>query len=165
MGGGSILSLYQRFGKFTLPLLKKYTKQILLGLEYLHLNGIIHRDIKGANILVDTHGTCKLADFGSSKILTGLINNEQSFVGTPNWMAPEAIRQDNAACGRFADIWSLGCTVIEMATGRPPWQESMQRNHYQTMRQIGDGSIEIPYPSEDGELRDFLQKCLKYARE
>ena len=72
--------------------------------------------------MVDNNGICKLADFGASKRLDLLKNTaEQSLKGTPYWMAPEVIRQ--AGYGRQADIWSVGCTVIEMATGRPPWSE------------------------------------------
>ena len=88
----------------------------------LYSHRIVHRDIKGGNILVDNNGICKLADFGASKRLDLLKNTaEQSLKGTPYWMAPEVIRQ--AGYGRQADIWSVGCTVIEMATGRPPWSE------------------------------------------
>ncbi|XP_076931976.1 mitogen-activated protein kinase kinase kinase 3-like [Bidens hawaiensis] len=74
---------------------KMYTKQLLLGLDYLHNNGIMHRDIKGANLLVDNKGCIKLADFGALKQVVEL--------ETPYWVAH--------------DIWSVGCTIIEMATG------------------------------------------------
>ena len=99
-----------------------YTRQILTGLEYLHANRIIHRDIKGANILVDSDGVVKLADFGASKQLQNVMSatgDLHSLKGTPYWMAPEVIKQTGH--GRQADIWSVGCTVIEMLTGKPPW--------------------------------------------
>jgi serine/threonine protein kinase len=95
-----------------------YTKQILEGLEYLHVNNIVHRDIKGSNVLVDRNGVCKLADFGNSKRLY-CTKNDNQIKGTAHWMAPEVIKQ--LKYGRFSDIWSLGCTIIEMATGSPPW--------------------------------------------
>jgi serine/threonine protein kinase len=94
----------------------------LLGLEYLHYNNIVHRDIKAANILLRDDGKCQLADFGSSKkIIETNKNDTKSFCGTPYWMAPEIIKQTGH--NRFADIWSLGCTVYEMIAGEPPWKE------------------------------------------
>ena len=92
-----------------------YTQQILEGRQYLHLNRIIHRDIKGANILVDREGTCKLADFGNSIRLINLKGNKDVTKGTSYWMAPEVVKFGK--CSRFSDIWSLGCTVYEMLTG------------------------------------------------
>jgi hypothetical protein len=120
--GGSITSLLQKFGPFAESMVAVYTKQILTGLEYLHANRIIHRDIKGANILVDSDGVVKLADFGASKQLQNVMSatgDLHSLKGTPYWMAPEVIKQTGH--GRQADIWSVGCTVIEMLTGKPPW--------------------------------------------
>ncbi|KAI5429142.1 hypothetical protein KIW84_033944 [Lathyrus oleraceus] len=102
---------------------RTYTKQLLEGLEYLHNNGIIHRDIKGANILVDNKGCIKLADLGASRKVVELatINGAKSMKGTPHWMSPEVILQTGYTTS--ADIWSVACTVIEMATGKPPWSQ------------------------------------------
>ncbi|KAG6732108.1 hypothetical protein I3842_01G161100 [Carya illinoinensis] len=124
--GGSISSLLGKFGSFPESVIRMYTKQLLLGLEYLHKNGIMHRDIKGANILVDNKGCIKLADFGASKKVVELatINGAKSMKGTPYWMAPEVILQTGHSFS--ADIWSVGCTVIEMATGKPPWSQQYQ---------------------------------------
>ncbi|KAK3013021.1 hypothetical protein RJ639_009970 [Escallonia herrerae] len=124
--GGSISSLLGKFGSFPEAVIKMYTKQLLLGLDYLHKNGIMHRDIKGANILVDNKGCIKLADFGASKQVVELatISGAKSMKGTPYWMAPEVILQTGHSFS--ADIWSVGCTVIEMATGKPPWSEQYQ---------------------------------------
>ncbi|CAI0559870.1 unnamed protein product [Linum tenue] len=93
--GGSISSLLGKFGSFPESVIRMYTKQLLLGLAYLHNNGIMHRDIKGANILVDNKGCIKLADFGASKKVVELatINGAKSMKGTPYWMAPEVILQ------------------------------------------------------------------------
>ncbi|GJU77439.1 protein kinase, ATP binding site-containing protein, partial [Tanacetum coccineum] len=93
--GGSISSLLGKFGPFPEAVIRMYTKQILLGLDYLHKNGIMHRDIKGANILVDNKGCIKLADFGASKQVVELANGSgaKSMKGTPYWMAPEVILQ------------------------------------------------------------------------
>lgn len=121
---GSICSLLRKFGTFTEHVVAVYTKQILEGLCYLHNRRIIHCDIKGANILVDSNGIVKLTDFGSANIrLHGYEEDSEQHVlaGTPHWMAPEAARQ--ARVGRKADIWSVGCTIVEMLRGFPPWNE------------------------------------------
>lgn len=97
--------------------------QVLHGLLYLHEQGVIHRDIKGANILTTKEGLVKLADFGVASRTTGL--SESSVVGTPYWMAPEVIELSGATTA--SDIWSLGCTVIELLDGKPPY------NHLQPM--------------------------------
>ncbi|PKI74070.1 hypothetical protein CRG98_005548 [Punica granatum] len=93
--GGSISSLLGKFGAFPEAVIRNYTKQLLVGLEYLHKNGIMHRDIKGANILVDNKGCIKLADFGASKQVVELatISGAKSMKGTPYWMSPEVILQ------------------------------------------------------------------------
>ncbi len=93
--GGSIAELIKKYGAFHEKLIRIYTKQILEGLEYLHAHDVIHRDIKGANVLVDSEGVCKLADFGGSKRIYNSGEGEQLFslIGSPNWMAPEVIKQ------------------------------------------------------------------------
>ncbi len=118
--GGSIAKLLKRFGRFSEGVTRVYTAQILAGVEYLHRHCIMHRDIKGANILVDKNGTCKVGDFGAARSIRNMRpDGPPSLRGTPYWMAPEVIMQTGH--GRQADIWSLGCTVIEMLTGHPPW--------------------------------------------
>jgi len=121
--GGSVSELLKTFGAFPLNVVKNYTRQILHGLAYLHHNGIIHRDIKGGNILVDDDGTVKLADFGASTTLSNFENTQETTTikGTPYFMAPEVL--SSSKYGRKGDIWAVGCTMIEMFTGEPPWKD------------------------------------------
>ncbi|KAK5958792.1 Protein kinase of the Mitotic Exit Network [Knufia fluminis] len=114
---GSLHSISKNFGRFPENLVALYMSQALHGLLYLHDQGVIHRDIKGANILSTKNGLVKLADFGVASRTTGL--TESSVVGTPYWMAPEVIELTGATTA--SDIWSLGCTVIELLDGRPPY--------------------------------------------
>ncbi|XP_052188158.1 LOW QUALITY PROTEIN: mitogen-activated protein kinase kinase kinase NPK1-like [Diospyros lotus] len=158
--GGSISSLLGKFGSFPESVIRMYTKQLLLGLEYLHKNGIMHRDIKGANILVDNKGCIKLADFGASKKVVELatITGAKSMKGTPYWMAPEVILQTGHSFS--ADVWSVGCTVIEMATGKPPW--SQQYQEVAALFHIGTTKSHPPIPEHlSFEAKDFLLKCLQ----
>ncbi|KAK8704935.1 hypothetical protein V6N13_048547 [Hibiscus sabdariffa] len=158
--GGSISSLLGKFGSFPESVIRMYTKQLLLGLEYLHKNRIVHRDIKGANILVDNKGCIKLADFGASKKVVELatINGAKSMKGTPYWMAPEVILQTGHSFS--ADIWSVGCTIIEMATGKPPW--SQQYQEVAALFHIGTTKSHPPIPEHlSVEAKDFLLKCLQ----
>ncbi|XAR57224.1 Mitogen-activated protein kinase kinase kinase [Bertholletia excelsa] len=158
--GGSISSLLGKFGSFPESVIRMYTKQLLLGLEYLHRNGIMHRDIKGANILVDNKGCIKLADFGASKKVVELatMTGAKSMKGTAYWMAPEVILQTGHNFS--ADIWSVGCTVIEMATGKPPW--SQQYQEVAALFHIGTTKSHPPIPEHlSVEAKDFLLKCLQ----
>ncbi|CAD8146764.1 unnamed protein product [Paramecium pentaurelia] len=160
VSGGSVQTLLERFGCFRERLIKTYLKQILLGLSYLHAKNVIHRDIKGGNILIDNSGRCKLADFGSSKQLSDITHDTVgSICGTPNFMAPEVINQEQY--GKKADIWSLGCTIIEMATGQPPYSE--YKDAIAVMVRIGKSTQPPPIPSQlsSPEAKDFLSKCLQ----
>lgn len=139
--------------------IRKYCKEILKGLEYLHSHNIIHRDIKGANILVDKIGSCKLTDFGGSKVISEEIkfNNKLSFKGTPNWMAPETVKK--CEYSRYSDIWSLGCTLIEMVTGQPPWNGDNSMNVLYKILKT-DQPPEFPVGISK-TFKHFLSCCLK----
>ncbi|CAJ2630303.1 unnamed protein product [Trifolium pratense] len=157
--GGSISSLLGKFGSFPESVIRMYTKQILEGLEYLHNNRIIHRDIKGANILVDNKGCIKLADFGASRKVVELatMNGTKSMKGTPHWMSPEVILQTGYTTS--ADIWSVACTVIEMATGKPPWSQQYPQE-VSALFYIGTTRSHPPIPEHlSTEAKDFLLKC------
>jgi len=114
-------SICKSYGKFPENLVGVYMGQILLGLLYLHDQGVIHRDIKGANILTTKDGKVKLADFGVSTSTLAGADKEAQVVGTPYWMAPEIIQLSGATPA--SDIWSLGCTVIELLEGKPPYHK------------------------------------------
>jgi len=120
--GGSVAALLGRFGSFTLRVIQSYLSQTLAGLAYLHENDIIHRDVKGSNILVNDEGIVKLADFGASKKLGNLQANlmmTMTVRGTPYFMAPEVFEEKYSA---KADIWGIGCVVYQMITGSSPWK-------------------------------------------
>nr|XP_056717145.1 mitogen-activated protein kinase kinase kinase 19 [Euleptes europaea] len=122
--GGSISSIIHRFGPLPEIIFCKYTRQILHGVAYLHENHVVHRDIKGNNVMLMPNGVIKLIDFGCAKRLACVSLTDayseplKSVHGTPYWMAPEVINE--SGYGRKSDIWSIGCTVFEMATGKPP---------------------------------------------
>lgn len=157
--GGSIAKLLDQYITFPEDVIRSYTQQILEGLEYLHYHNLIHTDIKGANILVDENGNCKLSDFGGTTIIRPdkeSNTNCLDFKGTPNWMAPEIIKQQEHS--RYSDIWSLGCTIIEMCTGEPPWSE--YKNHLAAVYQILVTETPPKLPDNISKnLRNFLERC------
>ncbi|KAG8381307.1 hypothetical protein BUALT_Bualt06G0108800 [Buddleja alternifolia] len=158
VSGGSIYGILEQYGRLGESAIRSYTQQILSGLAYLHSKSIAHRDIKGANILVDPNGSVKLANFGIAKHIA-----EQSdppvLPASPYWMAPEAILNPNVR-HRAIDIWSLGCTVLEMATSRPPlsqyeWMVAMfKAGNHRELPIIPD------HLSNEG--KDFVGRCLQW---
>ncbi|XP_036385031.1 mitogen-activated protein kinase kinase kinase 4-like isoform X2 [Megalops cyprinoides] len=144
--------------------IRLYSKQITTATNVLHEHGIVHRDIKGANIFLTSSGLIKLGDFGCS---VKLKNNAQtmpgevnSTLGTAAYMAPEVItRAKGEGHGRAADIWSLGCVIIEMVTGKRPWHE--YEHNFQIMYRVGMGH-KPPVPEKlSAEGKDFLAHCLE----
>ncbi|KZT05856.1 Pkinase-domain-containing protein [Laetiporus sulphureus 93-53] len=121
--GGSIASCLRKYGSFDEDVTKSFTGQILDGLDYLHSKGILHRDLKADNILVETTGICKISDFGISKRTedVNVIGEYTSMQGSVFWMAPEVINSQQRGYNSKIDIWSVGCVVYEMWTGERPW--------------------------------------------
>ncbi|KAK8716331.1 hypothetical protein V6N13_043646 [Hibiscus sabdariffa] len=157
VSGGSIQKLLQEYGAFKEPVIQNYTRQILSGLAYLHGINTVHRDIKGANILVDPTGEIKLADFGMAKHITAC-GTMLSFKGSPYWMAPEVVMNTNGY-NLAVDIWSLGCTILEMATSKPPWS---RYEGVAAIFKIGNsrGMPEIP-DHLSNEAKSFIRLCLQ----
>jgi mitogen-activated protein kinase kinase kinase len=158
--GGSVQTMLNSYGALPEPLVRSFVRQILNGLSYLHNRDIIHRDIKGANILVDNKGTIKISDFGISKkleasnILSGANNNKHrpSLQGSVFWMAPEVVKQTSYT--RKADIWSLGCLVVEMMTGTHPFPDCTQ---LQAIFKIGGSKAAPTIPEHASEeAKTFL---------
>ncbi|KAJ5674110.1 hypothetical protein N7462_009549 [Penicillium macrosclerotiorum] len=125
ISGGSIGSCLRKHGKFEESVVKSLTRQTLDGLAYLHDMGILHRDLKADNILLDLDGTCKISDFGISKKTDNIYGNDvtNSMQGSVFWMAPEVIQSQGQGYSAKVDIWSLGCVVLEMFAGRRPWSK------------------------------------------
>uniref|UniRef100_A0A3P8R587 Mitogen-activated protein kinase kinase kinase 3 n=1 Tax=Astatotilapia calliptera TaxID=8154 RepID=A0A3P8R587_ASTCA len=163
MPGGSVKDQLKAYGALTENVTRKYTRQILEGMSYLHSNMIVHRDIKGANILRDSAGNVKLGDFGASKRLQTICMSGtgiRSVTGTPYWMSPEVISGEGY--GRKADVWSLGCTVVEMLTEKPPWAE------YEAMAAIFKIATQptnplLPSHTSD-QARDFIRSIFVEAK-
>ena len=171
--GGSVRQLLERQHPHGLPapLLAQYALQTLSGLHFLHEHMVIHRDLKGENLLLANaeHKLVKIADFGSSHELGNetLSHDVAAIRGSPYWMSPEHIL--GARCGRKADVWSFACVLLEMLTGVPPWtygpgQEpaSGQFAVFQLLSKIVDSPTPPPMPPAEEmppHLHELLHEC------
>jgi len=156
---GSLRKILRSFGPVSEPLIRNYISQALLGLEYLHGKGVIHRDIKCDNLLLTKSGGVKLADFG---VATKVKHNADDMapeeaLGSPYWIAPEIIEMESSptpAC----DIWSTGCTTIELFTGEPPNIEMPTMSAMFAI--VSQGITDLP-ENASPDLTDFLRCCLQ----
>lgn len=163
--GGSVQTMLNSYGALREPLIRSFCRQIVTGLAYLHGRDIVHRDIKGANILVDNKGGIKISDFGISKKMDGISTlkgpmnskNRPSLQGSVFWMAPEVVKQTKYT--RKSDIWSLGCLVVEMMTGLHPYPDLSQ---LQAIFRIGGGSVTPNIPEvASQDARVFLGRTFE----
>ncbi|QRV86100.1 mitogen activated protein kinase kinase kinase [Ceratobasidium sp. AG-Ba] len=159
--GGSVATLLRNYGAFEEALVRNWVRQILQGLNYLHEREIIHRDIKGGNILVDNKGGIKISDFGISKkvednLLGGARMHRPSLQGSVFWMAPEVVKQTSYTFK--ADIWSVGCLVVEMLTGQHPWAQLTQM---QAIFKIGSSARPTIPPDITKEAENFLNRTFE----
>ncbi len=189
--GKSLDTMLERFGHFSEKVIRKSTSQILQALAYCHANHVVHRDIKSKNILVDTAGNLKLCDFGSAKrfesksphfiylflwpcvslgeSVSVFIRSHSDILSkdapslnynyTPLWTAPEVLTGNYNS---KVDIWSLGCVIIEMATGKPPWSDMKFENPFRALYHIGNsGAIpSIPTDTLSPAAVAFIKRCL-----
>ncbi|KAM6986250.1 mitogen-activated protein kinase kinase kinase 1 [Aplochiton taeniatus] len=165
MAGGSVSHLLNKYGAFKEPVIINYTEQLLRGLAYLHENQIIHRDIKGANLLIDSTGQrLRIADFGAAARMaskgTGAGEFQGQLLGTIAFMAPEVLRGQQY--GRSCDVWSVGCAIIEMSCAKPPWNAEKHSNHLALIFKIASATSAPSIPPQLAPgLRDVTLRCLE----
>ncbi|XP_072162265.1 mitogen-activated protein kinase kinase kinase 4 isoform X2 [Bemisia tabaci] len=153
-------------GGFPESIIRGYMRQLVAGVDFLHQHGIVHRDIKSANIFLTKEGRClKLGDFGSAAKMKAHLTVPGEligFVGTQAYMAPEVFTKNNTVGhGRAVDIWSLGCVLVEMASGQRPWAE--YDSNYQIMFKVGMGETPHVPDSLSDEGHSFANLCLQHC--
>lgn len=154
--GGSVKDVMRQLGRtMTEEQIGVILRDVLSGLNYLHTNDKIHRDVKAANILLDGKGVAKLGDFGVSEPVDNSIK-KPTFSGTLLWMPPEVVRQE-PNYSTAIDIWSLGITVIEMGDGQPPYSDLDQSD---ALKEIADGKKRTPTFRDPSK---WSNKCLEFV--
>ena len=162
---GSLTELIQGKGKVGEDTARVYMQEIVEGLVYLHAQGVIHRDIKPDNILVDQHGHLKLTDFGAAKRLGREEHSmaAKSLIGSPYWMAPEVAKRIGHSFP--SDIWSLGCVLIQLLSGKPPWSDTSQQAI--VVLKLLSETQKLPSfpPAISLKCKSFLYRCLRLEPE
>eukprot|EP00826_Nyctotherus_ovalis_P055027 TRINITY_DN7279_c0_g1_i1.p1 TRINITY_DN7279_c0_g1~~TRINITY_DN7279_c0_g1_i1.p1 ORF type:complete len:221 (+),score=36.14 TRINITY_DN7279_c0_g1_i1:421-1083(+) len=166
MTAGSVRSILDRFHCLDEVVMRRYIRQILEGLKYLHLQEIIHKNLKCSNVLLDNNACIKLADFGSIRkialIGTAPCNRNdlpKLLKGSSHWAAPEVVQ--SLKVREASDIWSVGCIMIEMRTGKPPWANI--EDEQEVLQAISETTAgpELPVNKFSEPALDFLKKCLR----
>eukprot|EP01012_Entosiphon_sulcatum_P046967 TRINITY_DN6347_c0_g1_i1.p1 TRINITY_DN6347_c0_g1~~TRINITY_DN6347_c0_g1_i1.p1 ORF type:complete len:590 (+),score=66.32 TRINITY_DN6347_c0_g1_i1:901-2670(+) len=161
--GGSIKQLLGKFGAFRESITVHFLEHILQGLHYLHTKNVLHRDIKGDNILVTHTGVAKLADFGTAKVLREgdpILSEMAEAHGTPFWLAPEVLKGGEHQ--KESDVWSVGCVVIEMATAYPPWRKYRNLPRLQLIYKIASANEAPDIPGHlSPDAAEFVGQCLR----
>lgn len=161
MPEGSLKDKLTEYGQFQEDLCCKVAREILRGLEYLHGNNVLHRDLKCSNLLLDSANRVKIADFGCSRWV-GSQDNAKTFVGSPWWLPPELLGGE--PYNHSADIWSFGCSVVELLTGRSPWAEQINADHplaaaHQILLRTNKGVLPGPGP----DCTKFSDACREFV--
>lgn len=164
--GGSIASVLRKYGKLEEVVIRFFVLQVLQGLNYLHESGVLHRDLKGDNILVNLDGTVKISDFGTMRRSEDIYADKQgmSLQGSVFWMAPEMVRNVHGYSAKV-DIWSLGCLTLEMFAGRRPWSDD---EALQAIFKIGMERRAPPIPPDvrlSPQADHFLRTCFTLESE
>eukprot|EP01059_Diplonema_ambulator_P006179 TRINITY_DN1593_c0_g1_i18.p1 TRINITY_DN1593_c0_g1~~TRINITY_DN1593_c0_g1_i18.p1 ORF type:complete len:519 (+),score=153.11 TRINITY_DN1593_c0_g1_i18:37-1557(+) len=162
VAGGSLFNMLKlTASRMYESAIRRFMKQTVLGIEYLHSLDILHRDIKPHNVLVDTYGNCKVTDFGCCKIIQEKSTTTQHIAGTPQYMSPDAVY---GKVSKGSDVWGIGATIVELATNRPPWETQSDAGNVALIFHIGIGNgkdghrPDIPATlSQEG--KDFLLAC------
>jgi hypothetical protein len=170
MSGGSLESKCHSY-RLQENVVRNYTFQILMGLDYLHSKDILHRDVKPGNVLLDSNGHCCLSDFGSSEMLTLQLKENKTLCGTPNFMAPEGLFSfyslkvvSNSNYSKKSDIYSLGCTVLEMLTGNVPFYEDIPKfnSPIQFLSWRKKENVQLKIPNElSKSAKGFIEACIQ----
>lgn len=150
--GGELFSVLRRAKRFDDLTAKFYASELVLAIEYMHSLNVVYRDLKPENLLIDTHGHLKIADFGFAKALND--GKTWTLCGTPEYLAPEIIK--NEGHGFAVDWWALGVLIYEMLVGSPPFYDN---SSYKIYEKILSGNIIFP-SCLSPFAKDIIQKLL-----
>eukprot|EP01065_Artemidia_motanka_P011559 TRINITY_DN1624_c0_g1_i6.p1 TRINITY_DN1624_c0_g1~~TRINITY_DN1624_c0_g1_i6.p1 ORF type:complete len:1243 (+),score=292.09 TRINITY_DN1624_c0_g1_i6:93-3731(+) len=158
--GGSLSTILRQYGgKLPPTCVKRFVRDIVAGLRFMHSNHIVHRDLKPANVLLTIDGECKLADFGASAELKQVSSGDNDCpVGTPLYMPPE---QTHGKASTASDIWSLGIILVELVTGKQPWGDVGNQLAFMTRLGADDSLLPSIPQTVAGDARDLAESCIQ----